>query len=253
MQNTFDDGDGNMIDLATMTVRDIALASPATTRVFEEYKIDFCCGGRKSLDEACSLAGVSATDVSEKLKTILEAPPLDFEPEKLGISELVSYILDKHHEFTRTEMLHLGGLMEKVVWKHGDKHPELHELKENFQLLTSDLISHMRKEEMVLFPYIQDITRASSRGLTPLLPPFGTVANPVHRMQYEHDEAGNILKKMRELTKDYALPDGSCPTFTALYVGLDALEKDLHQHIHLENNVLFPLAQEMENAVFERN
>ena len=241
-----------MIDLAAMTVRDIALAAPLTTRVFEEYKIDFCCGGRKSLGEACLLAGVSADEVSEKLKLALHEPHLDFEPEKLEVIALVNYIVDKHHEFTRSEMLRLTGLMEKVAWKHGEAHPELAELKENFARLTADLVTHMRKEEMVLFPYIQDLTRARSRGMTPLMPPFGTVANPVSVMQYEHDEAGNILKEMRRLTSDYGLPEGACPSFTALYAGLDALEKDLHQHIHLENNVLFPQARETEDAAFGR-
>jgi regulator of cell morphogenesis and NO signaling len=242
-----------MINLNTMTVREIALAAPATTRIFQEYKIDFCCGGRKSLDEACSNAGVNSEEIAKKLEMVLETPVSNSEPEKMPPAELTSYIVEKHHEFTRTEMLRLIGLMEKVAWKHGDNHPELRELKENFAVLMNDLIGHMRKEEMILFPYIQDLARAKQRNTTPLLPPFGTVSHPVRMMQYEHEEAGNILRKMRELTKDYALPEGACPSFTALYFGLDALEKDLHQHIHLENNVLFPQAQDLERSIFSTN
>ena len=242
-----------MIDLNTMTVRDIALAAPATTRVFEEYKIDFCCGGRKSLTEACENAGVETAEVSKKLEQMLEGPVSDQDPERMNIPDLANYIVDKHHEFTRTEMLRLNGLIEKVAWKHGEHHPELNELKESFLLLTNDLITHMRKEEMVLFPYVHDLVRAQARSNTPLIPPFGTVSHPIRMMQFEHEEAGNILKKMRELTKDYSLPADACPSFTALYFGLDALEKDLHQHIHLENNVLFPKAVELEGSVFAVN
>lgn len=239
-----------MIDLNTMTVRDIALAAPATTRVFEEYKIDFCCGGRKSLTEACENAGVATAEVSKKLEQILEGPVSGQDPERMSIPDLANYIVDKHHEFTRSEMLRLTGLVEKVAWKHGDNHPELNELKESFVLLTNDLVTHMRKEEMVLFPYVHDLVRAQARSTTPLIPPFGTVSHPIRMMQFEHEEAGNILKKMRELTKDYAVPADACPSFTALYFGLDALEKDLHQHIHLENNVLFPKAVELEESIF---
>jgi regulator of cell morphogenesis and NO signaling len=240
-----------MMDLSTMTVREIALAAPQTTRVFEEYKIDFCCGGRTSLGEACVKAGVSSDVVSERLKSMLDIPASAGDAERLPVAALVDHIIDKHHEFTRSEMLRLGGLMEKVAWKHGEKHPELHPLRENFQALTNDLVTHMRKEEMVLFPYIHDLVRANERGIAPLMPPFGTVSHPVRVMESEHDEAGDILKAMRTLTNDYKVPDGACPSFTALYFGLDALEKDLHQHIHLENNVLFPKAQELEQSVFE--
>ena len=236
-----------------MTVRDIALAAPSTTRVFEEYGIDFCCGGRKSLAEACANAGVDEQAVTVKLATMLDGPQSADDPEKLSLPDLVNYILDKHHEYTRTEMLRLTGLMEKVAWKHGEKHPEVHELKENFAALTNDLVGHMRKEEMMLFPYIQDLVRAKARTLVPLVPVFGTVSHPIKMMQFEHEEAGNILQKMRSVTKDYSAPHDACPSFKALYAGLDELEKDLHQHIHLENNVLFPLAIELEEFVFAIN
>ena len=239
-----------MTNFTDMTVRDIALASPLTTRVFEEYKIDFCCGGRKPLSEACNLAGADEKEVLAKLALLLDAPRSENDPATLALPDLVDHIIDKHHEFTRSEMLRLTGLMEKVAWKHGEKHPELNEVKEAFAQVTSDLVSHMRKEEMMLFPYVHDLVRAKARSLTPLVPVFGTVNHPIRMMQFEHDEVGNILQKMRALTHDYAVPPDACPSFKALYVGLDELEKDLHQHIHLENNVLFPSAAELEKSVF---
>jgi regulator of cell morphogenesis and NO signaling len=140
-----------MIDLTTMTVRDIALTAPATTRVFEEYKIDFCCGGRKSLSDACIEAGAKTAEVSAKLEDLLGTRAETDNPESFGVGELIDHIIDKHHEFTRSEMLRLNNLAEKVAWKHGENHPELNELKGNFLMLTNDLIGHMRKEEMVFF------------------------------------------------------------------------------------------------------
>lgn len=242
-----------MLDVTKMTVRDIAIAAPSTTRIFEEYKIDYCCGGRMSLDEACANAGVDAGLVSSQLKQALAGPVSTNDPERMSTGDLVNHIIDTHHEFTRREMLRLSELLEKVAWKHGEKNPELASLKEAFSILTNDLIGHMRKEEMVLFPFIQDLVRAKERSITPLMPPFGTVNHPVRMMQYEHEEAGNILRKMREMTNDYTLPEGACPSFGALYAGLQDLEKDLHQHIHLENNVLFPQSIALEEAVFSTN
>ena len=236
-----------------MTVRDIAIAAPLTTRVFEEYNIDFCCGGRRGLEEACQLAGADKDEVAAKLTKLLEGPTSDGDPERLNVPDLVNYILDKHHEFTRTEMLRLAGLVEKVAWKHGERHPELKEIKDKFGLLTSDLIGHMRKEEMILFPYLHDLTRAKASSFVPLVPVFGTVSHPIRVMASEHEEAGNILGSIRQISQNYAVPDDACPSFKALYAGLNELEKDLHQHIHLENNVLFPMAIELEKSVFGIN
>jgi regulator of cell morphogenesis and NO signaling len=238
-----------MQDISTMTIRDIAVASPATTRVFEEYKIDYCCGGGKKFADACAAAGVEPAVVSEKITGILDGPVSESEPEQLPVPRLIDHILDTHHVFTRKEMYRLTALMDKVCNKHGAAHPELYQMKDAFALLCNDLFPHMKKEEMVLFPYIQELHNSHERSAAPRIPPFGSVAHPIRMMNIEHDEAGNIMRNMRELSKDYALPDGACPSFGALYFGLDELEKDLHKHIHLENNVLFPQAIELENAV----
>jgi regulator of cell morphogenesis and NO signaling len=242
-----------MQDLTKMTIRDIAVAYPATTRIFEEYKIDYCCGGGKRLSEACEHADIAIEDLERRLTAVLSDPVDSPEPERFGVPELVGYILDKHHVFTRNEMLRLNGLLEKVVWKHGERHPELIMLKQSFAALSDDLLVHMRKEEMVLFPYINDLHRSRQRNTIPLMPPFGTVLHPIRMMQYEHDEAGEILRDIRAMTGDYTIPDDACPTFRALYAGLQDLELDLHRHIHLENNVLFPKVIELEQQVFAVN
>ncbi|MEQ1764008.1 MAG: iron-sulfur cluster repair di-iron protein [Pyrinomonadaceae bacterium] len=241
-----------MQTFATKTVREIALESPATTRVFEEFKIDYCCGGRKSLDEACAAAGLDPIVVSQKIEAALKDQSARGEngaSDKRSASELIDYIISKHHIFTVEEIERLTPLMEKVCTRHGDQHPELFKLQTIFLALANSLIPHMRKEEAVLFPYIQ-MLESSIAGNSPAAPPhFGTVANPIRMMMADHEEDGERLRVMREITDDYTLPEGACPSYTALYAGLQDLEKDLHRHIHLENNVLFPAAVDLERSI----
>jgi regulator of cell morphogenesis and NO signaling len=237
-----------MENTATLTVRDIALAAPATTRVFEEFHIDYCCGGRKSVADACAAAGVDADVVQQRLDDLIGTPDANarFQPENATPSELIGYILATHHVFTVEETARLTALMAKVVRKHGELHPELLELRDVFSHLVDSLIPHMRKEENVLFPYIQQMEAAVKHGSAPPLPHFGTVENPVRMMTRDHESDGLRLAKIRQITNHFTPPEGACPSFTALYAGLEDLEKDLHRHIHLENNVLFPAAIQLE-------
>jgi len=237
-----------MENAATRTVREIALAAPATTRVFEEYKIDYCCGGRRSLADACAAAGVDTAILEQRLNEVMAEPDPNakYQPENATPSQLIGYILSTHHVFTREETSRLTELMEKVVRKHADAHPELVELRRTFAHLVESLIPHLHKEETVLFPYIQRLEAAVRRGSSPPLPHFGSVENPVRMMMRDHEADGLRLARMRQLTDHFTPPDGACPSFTALYAGLQDLERDLHRHIHLENNVLFPAAMELE-------
>ena len=237
-----------MDNTTTRTVRDIALAAPATTRVFEEFHIDYCCGGRKSVADACAAAGVDVGVVQKRLDALLATPDAEakFQPENATPSELIGYILATHHVFTLEETTRLTELMEKVVRKHGEAHPELLELRDVFAHLVDSLVPHMRKEENVLFPYIQQMEAAVTHGSAPPLPHFGTVENPVRMMMRDHEGDGLRLARLRSLSNHFTPPEGACPSFTALYAGLEDLEKDLHRHIHLENNVLFPAAMELE-------
>jgi regulator of cell morphogenesis and NO signaling len=147
-------------------------------------------------------------------------------------------------------MAHLTPLMAKVATRHGDHYGYLLELKDLFAAVCDDLEPHMLKEEMVLFPYIRDLEYRLSNGLTVPFAAFGTVRHPISMMGVEHEEVGELLAKMRSITNDYALPDGACPSFTALYHRLEAFERDIHQHIHLENNLLFPRSVELERSAF---
>ena len=237
-----------MNSYTTKTIREIAIASPETTRVFEDLKIDYCCGGRKLFTDACIDAGLDPENVAQKVSAAIlgASNRAKGNVESLSPSALVDHIIGKHHVFTANEIERLKPLMEKVYSRHGEQHPELEELAVVFVQLAASLIPHMRKEEGVLFPYIRALEARLSQS-----PHFGTVANPIRMMMADHDADGERLRRMREITNDYTLPEGACPSFGALYAGLKDLEADLHRHIHLENNVLFPAATELERSIFE--
>lgn len=233
-----------MQEFSSMTVRDIAIAAPLTTRVFEEFKIDFCCGGRVPLIEACENAGIDPAIVLSKLGTVVEHTGFDesLRMDRRSQSELIDFIVSTHHAFTRDELARLEPLMDKVAGKHGDSHPELISIQGLFRKLADELLPHLMKEEHVLFPYIGQLERAQASRRSAPFPTFGTVQNPVRMMMSEHDAAGDLLRQIRALSSDYTAPAEACPSYLALYAGIEDLERDLHQHIHLENNILFPTA-----------
>jgi regulator of cell morphogenesis and NO signaling len=231
------------------TVREVALNIPESTRLFEKLKIDYCCGGNKPLAEACASAGVDFDNVMELLAGVKQSDA-KFEGaeafQNLSATELITHILDTHHVFTKSEMDRLQPLVDKVFAAHGGSHPELVHVAELFMRLCADLRPHMFKEEQILFPYIVATAEAADQNRTAPFAPFGTVNNPIRMMMREHDTAGQILRELRAVTSDYKIPDGVCLSYQTLYQALENFEKDLHQHIHLENNILFPKAVELE-------
>ncbi|HEV2799765.1 MAG TPA: iron-sulfur cluster repair di-iron protein [Pyrinomonadaceae bacterium] len=237
------------------TVREYALEMPQATRIFEKLKIDYCCGGGRSIGAACDAAGVQL----DELARLLENAGTTYMPEGVAarvhtgtLAELIDYIIDKHHVFTREEMERIDALLDKVCFKHGESHPEVVHARTLFRRLCDDLKPHMFKEEAVLFPYIKALEEAARRGTAMPFAPFGTVNNPVRMVMFEHDTAGDILRELRAATKDYALPADACLSFRTLYDALENFEQDLHQHIHLENNVLFPRAVKLEGETGKR-
>ncbi len=228
------------------TVRELALEIPAATKIFEKLHIDYCCGGNRPLDEACRSVGV---DVENVIKA-LESPESvsgnrDWATEPLG--ELVDHIRTTHHAYTREAIARIPLLLDKVCSKHGQNHPELSEIQAKFDALGAELSTHLMKEEMVLFPYIVRMEEAVLSGDPVIPPPFGTVRNPVRMMVAEHDGAGDLLREIRAASRDFVPPADACMTYQTLYRALEEFEADLHQHIHLENNILFPRALAMEN------
>ena len=239
------------MNLATnKTVRELALEIPGATRVFEKMGIDYCCGGQRSLADACTQAGVMFEEVQKSLETSTASQEGSPEPNFLSatLEELTDHIVRTHHSFTRHEIARLNALFEKVCSVHGVNHQELFEINLLFSELGAELETHMTKEEMVLFPYIVKMESAVAQQVPISRPPFGTVANPVRMMMLEHDRAGELLKGMRTLSSDFTPPADGCISYQTLYSALADLEKDLHQHIHLENNILFPKAVEIEDV-----
>jgi regulator of cell morphogenesis and NO signaling len=239
----------------TRTVRELALEIPNATRVFEKSNIDYCCGGSQPLNEACARAGVDVDDVC-RLLTEVEPPvtqsvvPSDFQ--SLPLAELANYIVNKHHFFTRQELERLTALLDKVCSVHGTNHTELLKIQSGFQSLRAELEPHMFKEERMLFPYIMQLDAAVFENRPAPPPPFGSVRNPVAVMMREHDAAGEILRAIRGLSGDFAVPEEACFSYRTLYGALEEFEADLHQHIHLENNILFPRALEAEDQILKR-
>lgn len=234
---------------SAMTVREVVVQLPEATRLFETLKIDYCCGGNQPLTKACESAGLEVDNIISMLAGLSDAgrnDQVDFQT--LSPTELIAHIVETHHVFTKSEIDRLQALIEKVCGVHGANHPELLTVRDLFHRLAADLMPHMFKEEQVLFPYIAKLDKATSQNELRPFAPFGTVNNPVRMMMMEHETAGSILRELRTVTSDYHAPADACISYQTLYQALDGFEKDLHQHIHLENNILFPRAVEMEGA-----
>jgi regulator of cell morphogenesis and NO signaling len=236
---------------ANKTVRELAVAVPGATRIFEEFGIDYCCGGHHTITDACEVAQVHLEEILISLEQARRSAQTNKETtnwQAEPLSALTAYIVDKHHVFTKQELTRLEQLLGKVCSVHGQNHAELLRLRTLFQSLSQELIPHMLKEEQMLFPYINRLEEAASQGQAVLPPFFGTVGNPVRIMMLEHESAGEVLREMRALTGNYTVPPDGCISYQTLYQALAAFEEDLHEHIHLENNILFPGAEEVEAA-----
>ena len=234
----------------TKTVRDYAIETPQTIPVFEKLGIDFCCGGNRPLDEACAAANLKLDDVLASLETALATPAQKSNKELQAgsLAELIAHIVGTHHVYLRRELPQIEKLIDKVQDKHGANHPELGHIRSVFHGLAQELMLHLMKEENILFPYVERMEESVLQREPILPPPFGTVANPVRMMEHEHDSAGDALKALRRASNGFVPPDDACTSYRALYTALENFEKDMHQHIHLENNVLFPKALAMETG-----
>jgi regulator of cell morphogenesis and NO signaling len=230
------------------TVREIALKQPTAIRVFERFGIDYCCGGRKPLAEACIAGNLEINSVIAALEEAERKPGAEVDNwAERTLESLSSHIVAKHHAYVKRELPRLAQLAQKVVGRHGSTKPELPAIANSLIQLDEELTQHLAKEEAVLFPYIVGLERFISIGTLKPQSCFGTVANPIAMMTQEHDAAGSLIAEIRRLSRNFTTPEDACPTFHAFYDGLREFEQDLHQHIHLENNILFPRAIELDN------
>jgi len=234
---------------ANTRVKEIAATNPGAKMVLENAGVDYCCGGEKPLRDACNSAGVSTEEILKRLQeNSKEMSPADTNWTAATLCDLAQHIVAKHHEYVRDAIPRLSALLAKVKSKHGQNHPELACIEERFFDLGQGMYSHMQKEEQILFPYIEALERATAEKRKPEPPFFGTARNPIHMMMQEHDSAGEILREMRELSGGYQVPKEACESYRELYRSLEELEADMHTHVHLENNILFPRTVEREAA-----
>jgi regulator of cell morphogenesis and NO signaling len=234
----------------TATVGEIVVADFRAAGAFEAFGIDFCCGGRRSLADACRTAGADPDAVIQTLEALPAARLDDDDVTRWGLDRLIDHIVSTHHAYVRSALPTIARYLAKLVEVHGGRHPELARVSAYFDQISADLGQHLLKEEQVLFPYIRDLENAQAGA--GFQSPFGTVENPIRMMEREHHEVANALRIIRELTNRYTAPADGCTTYKVCMAELEHFEHDLHRHVHLENNVLFPKAVAIENAVLAR-
>lgn len=218
-----------------------------TAAIFSKYKIDFCCNGNRTLTEACEKKGIDSKVIMEELNQVLNSSSnetIDYKSWPLDL--LAEYIEKKHHRYVEEKIPVLRQFLDKLCRVHGERHPELYKINELFTSSAGELASHMKKEELILFPFIKKMVKAKLENGVVQSPQFGTVENPINMMKHEHDTEGERFREIAELTSNYNPPADACNTYKVTFAMLDEFEKDLHLHIHLENNILFPKAIQLE-------
>jgi regulator of cell morphogenesis and NO signaling len=236
-----------MIEFSAQTVGQLASEVPTSIRVFEMWKIDYCCGGQTPLPEACATAGKSVDEFIAELERATAIPDgaaRDWSGDTLAA--MSAKIVAMYHVYTREELQTIAPIADKVLGVHGDRRPELAEVVSIVRELTNDLLPHMLKEEQVLFPYVAQLDEAVTGHQPAPTPFFGTVKNPVRMMMLEHDRVGELLARLRVVTNEYAPPESACFSYRELYRRFAELELRTHEHIHIENNMYFPRAIALE-------
>lgn len=232
------------------TLGQIAAKDLRKAQIFKKYGLDFCCGGKKTVKEACKEKGLDVTKIEQELQQADKMPasrPLPYNDWSLDF--LSDYIVNTHHSYVQKNLPDIRTYAEKVMEVHGNRHSELLPIYQLVEEVNAELTAHMVKEEKVLFPYIKELVAASNSAQPLHAAHFGSVQNPINMMEMEHEMVGKNLAQIRELTNNYSLPEDTCASYSLLYRMLDEFEEDLHLHVHLENNILFPKALEIEKKL----
>ena len=232
---------------ADMTLGSIVAEDYRAAAVLDRYGIDFCCSGKRTLEEACSAKGCKPAVVVAELECASGAAAEAQSDNAWETADLVTHIVTTHHGYVRHAVPRIASYLDKLVTVHGARHPELARVAQHFEELSNELLMHMYKEEEILFPYVRSLAAIEAGAPAPPNV-FGTVRNPIRMMEAEHAGAGQELAMIRELTSDFHVPADGCATYSVCYKELEAFDADLRRHIHLENNVLFPKAIALERA-----
>lgn len=239
--------------LAEIPIGELVAKDWRLAEIFKKYEIDFCCGGKKTVVEACAKRGIDTQSIVSELRNALEAPAIgqpNYNQWDLGF--LTDYIVNNHHQYVTTASPFLDEISQKVVRVHGDRHPELNGIRVNLVAVIEELAMHMKKEELILFPYIKQLAEGSVHGGSVVPPAFGTIANPIRMMESEHTSAGGAMEEVSRLSNHFTPPADGCTSYRVLFAKLHEFQQDLFQHIHLENNILFPKALHLESELMRR-
>jgi regulator of cell morphogenesis and NO signaling len=237
--------------LMQKTIGELVAEDYRKAEIFKQHGIDFCCGGKKTVTEVCTQKGVDPVIIEQALHALDELTGGSGGPDVRGwgLPLLCDYIVDVHHIYVRECMPRILEYAQKVAKVHGHAWPENIEILYQFKALSHELTEHMMKEEQILFPWIKRLVQAQLDGLPLPEMPFGALQNPIDMMETEHESAGDALRTIAELSHNYTPPEGACNTYRVLYALLEEFENDLHRHVHLENNILFPKALKLERSL----
>lgn len=236
------------------TLGEIAVKDLRKAEIFKKYGIDFCCGGKKTVKQVCAEKGLDVTKIEQELQQADKAPtsrPMPYNDWSLDF--LADYIVNTHHSYVRKSLPEIVQYANKVASVHGNRHTELYEIKNLVAEVNAELSGHMVKEEKILFPYIKELVNAHGNANVSHATQFDTVKTPIDMMEMEHELVGKNMEEIRLLSKNYTLPEDACASYALLFKMLDEFESDLHIHIHLENNILFPKAIEIEKKMSNNN
>ena len=234
------------------TIGEIVAEDYRTAQVFKNHGIDFCCKGNRSIDDVAQKNNVEASVLRKELAAIQNQnsnESIDFKSWSLDL--LADYIEKKHHRYVEEKIPILKQYLDKLCNVHGGRHPELFEINEHFKASAGELTAHMKKEELILFPIIRKMVDSKQKGISMEKPHFGTVENPIQMMMTEHENEGDRFRKIETLSDNYTPPADACNTYRVAFSLLQEFEDDLHRHIHLENNILFPKSIIMEKEMAE--
>lgn len=238
-----------MIDIDDKTVAEIVTENIKTADIFKKNGIDFCCGGNVNVKAVCEKKGVDYNIIKDEIDKIDTPSSNAHDYNSWDLDFLAGYIINTHHKYVVEANDLIIQYSDKVAKVHGHHYTEVVEINKLFHAIANELKMHMHKEEAMLFPYIKELAVAKKNGVMINPPPFGTIQNPINMMETEHVGAGDILKQIAELSNNYTPPAEACNTFRALYAKLEEYQNDLFQHIHLENNILFPKAIQLEQEL----
>ena len=238
-----------MVDIDEKTVAEIVSENIKTADVFKKNGIDFCCGGNVKVQEVCEKKGVDFSVIKEEIENINNSPSNAHDYNSWDLDFLAEYIINTHHKYVEEANDLIIQYSDKVTKVHGHHYTEVVEINKLFHAIANELKTHMYKEEMILFPHIKELAIAKRNNTKVVPPPFGTIQNPINMMEAEHDGAGDIIKQITDLSNNFTPPAEACNTFKALYAKLEEFQNDLFQHIHLENNILFPKAIVLEQEL----